>query len=161
MACLDGAMIRQIIAELATPSNQVGPLDRPYRRALIGIGHAVFGASCVSAAPGYGLYLGLVFGAAYWLYKERGDLLRGGGIVDGLEDAVMVSLGAWYGPWWWPGVVILCGGYLMVMAARVLAGHITHNTSIRALQERGNAGDVALALPAAGTIYALFAYEAA
>ena len=111
-------VIRKIIAELATPSNQVGPLDRPYRRALIGIAHALVGAVLVSALPGYGWPLGLALGAAYWLIKERGDLTRGGGIVDGLEDAVMVSLGAWYGPWWWPAVVLACGGYLMVMGAR-------------------------------------------
>lgn len=48
-----------------------------------------------------------------------------------------------------------------VTAAQTLTGFITHNTNIVALQERGNAGDVALALPTAGTIYALFAYEAA
>ena len=30
----------------------------------------------------------------------------------------MVWLGCFYGPWWWPVVVLLCGGYLMAMGAR-------------------------------------------
>jgi hypothetical protein len=111
-------MISSIWQELSTPSNQVGPLDRAYRRALIGVGHALLGAALVSALPGYGWPLGLALGAAYWLIKERGDLLRGGGIVDGIEDAVMVSLGAWCGPWWWYPLVLACGGYLMAMGAR-------------------------------------------
>jgi hypothetical protein len=110
-------LIRQILAELATPSNQVGSLDRPYRRAVIGIGHAIVGAALVSALPAWGWPLGLTLGAVYWLIKERGDLLRGGGILDGLEDAAMVSLGAWYGPWWWPVVILGCAGYLMARGA--------------------------------------------
>ena len=111
-------MIGAIFAELATPSGQVGPLDLAYRRAVIGIGHAMLGAALVAALPGYGWPLGLALGVLYWLAKERGDLWRGGDIKDGLEDAVMVSLGAWYGPWWWPAVVLACGGYLMAMGAR-------------------------------------------
>jgi len=111
-------MFAAIIAELLTPSTEVGPLDRAYRRAIIGIAHSLLGAGLVAVFHGYGWPLGLALGIGYWLTKERGDLLRGGAILDGLEDATMVSLGAWYGPWWWPGLIILCGGYLMAMGAR-------------------------------------------
>lgn len=111
-------MIGVIFAELATPSGQVGPLDRAYRRAVIGIGHAMLGAALVATLPGYGWALGLALGVLYWLAKERGDLRRGGDLKDGIEDALMVSMGAWYGPWWWPAAMILCGGYLMAMGAR-------------------------------------------
>ena len=55
---------------------------------------------------------------AYWLAKERGDLRRGGALWDGMEDAVMICVGTYYGPWWWPLVVLACAGYVMVMGAR-------------------------------------------
>lgn len=107
-----------IWAEIMTPSNQVGPLDRAYRRAVVGIGHAVLGAACVAGLPGYGIWLAAGLALAYWLVKERGDMFRDGAWADGAEDTVMVALGAWYGPWWWPAVVLAGGGYLMVMGAR-------------------------------------------
>lgn len=107
-----------IIAELLTPSTQVGPLDRVYRRAVIGISHAVLGAALVSSLPAYGLWLALGLAVVYWLAKEHGDLLRGGAWADGAEDTVMVAFGAWYGPWWWPPMLIICAGYIMVMGAR-------------------------------------------
>ena len=55
---------------------------------------------------------------AYWLLKERGDLKRGGAVLDGLEDTAMVALGTYYGPVWWPPLMLACGG--IVMISRVL-----------------------------------------
>ena len=101
-----------------TPSTFSGPLEKAYRRAVIGLAHAMLGAALVSAMPGYGWPLGLALGVLYWWGKERGDLRRGGDLMDGVEDALMVSLGAWYGPWWWPAVMLGCGAYLMAMGAR-------------------------------------------
>lgn len=111
-------MIAAIWAEIMTPSTFSGPLEKAYRRAVIGLAHAMLGAALVGALPGYGWPLGLALGAIYWWGKERGDLRRGGDLMDGIEDALMVSLGAWYGPWWWPAVMISCGAYLMAMGAR-------------------------------------------
>ena len=74
--------------------------------------HAVLGADLGALANTAGLaavsagLLRLSLGAVYWLVKERGDLRRGGGVVDGLVDAGFVSLGALYpGPAWWPWAV--------------------------------------------------------
>lgn len=111
-------MLDLIWQEINTPSGQSGPLDAAYRRAVIGMAHALLGAAFAGLFGWYGLGAALVMSTAYWLLKERGDLLRGGDVRDGLEDALMVSLGAWYGPWWWPLVMLLCGGYLMAMGAR-------------------------------------------
>ncbi len=58
-----------------------------------------------------------VVAVVYWLAKERGDLRRGGGWLDGAEDAAMVSLGAWYGAAWWPALVIGAGAVMMVSGA--------------------------------------------
>ena len=107
-----------IWAEINTPSGQQGPLGAAYLRAVVGMGHALLGAAFVAPLGLYGLPAAYLLGLVYWLAKERGDLRRGGDLRDGLEDAVMVSLGAFYGPWWWPAVMIGCGGYLMFMGAR-------------------------------------------
>ena len=104
--------------EINTPSGQTGPLDAAYRRAVIGMAHALLGAAFAGLLGWYGLGAAYLLGLAYWLAKERGDLRRGGDVRDGLEDAVMVSLGTFYGPWWWPLVMIGCGGYLMAVEAR-------------------------------------------
>ncbi len=59
----------------------------------------------------------LAIAVAYWLVKERGDLRRRGAVLDGLEDALMVCLGAFYtGPWWWPAAVL--AGAAGVMLSR-------------------------------------------
>jgi len=109
-------MIRLIWAELDTPTGQTGPLSAAYARAAGGVWHAVFGAALVATLGlGFGLATGLALALVYWLVKERGDLRRGGAIMDGLEDAVMVWLGAWYGAAWWP--VLICGAGLYVMAS--------------------------------------------
>jgi hypothetical protein len=109
--------IALIIAELKTPTGQAGPLAGAYLRAVGAGGHALLGASFCAWFGVWGLALGLPLGAAYWVLKERGDLRRDGGLLDGMEDAVMVSLGAWYGTAWWPAMVIGCMGYIMVSAA--------------------------------------------
>lgn len=59
----------------------------------------------------------MVIAGIYWATKERGDLKRGGSFWDGAEDAVMVSLGAWYGVWWWPALILGAGLYIMAVAA--------------------------------------------
>ena len=111
-------MILSLIwAEINTPSGQAGPLSGAYRRAVEGIGHAVLGAAFCAYLDGWGLALAVPVAAIYWLAKERGDLRRGGRWLDGAEDAVMVGLGAWYGPAWWPALVLACGGLQMLSAA--------------------------------------------
>ncbi len=111
-------MIRQIIAELQTPSGQTGPLHGAYDRAVQGLGHALIGAAMAGIAVLYGLTAGFPEALAYWFVKELGDMRRGGSFRDGIEDAIMVWLGCFYGPWWWPVLMLACGGYLMVMGAR-------------------------------------------
>jgi len=111
-------MISLIWREIETPSNQIGPLHRAYERAVIGIGHAMLGACAAVAFGGYGPPFALAVGGLYWLMKERGDLKRGGGLWDGVEDALMVTLGTYYGPAWWPPMIVATGAYLMAMGAR-------------------------------------------
>jgi hypothetical protein len=111
-------MIDLIWREIETPSGQSGPLSAAYLRAVVGMGHALLGAALSAPFGWYGLGAALALALVYWLAKERGDLRRGGDMRDGLEDALMVSLGAFYGPWWWPAVMIGCGAYLMLMGAR-------------------------------------------
>ena len=111
-------MFRLILAELRTPSNQQGPLHGAYDRAVQGLGHAMIGAALAGVLGWYGLAAGLAVALAYWLAKEAGDIGRGGDVRDGIEDAIMVWLGCFYGPWWWPMLMLGCGAYLMVMGAR-------------------------------------------
>jgi len=111
-------MIRLIWAELDTPTGQTGPLSAAYARAAGGVWHAMLGAALCASLGWYGLAPGLAAAALYWLVKERGDLRRGGAIMDGLEDAVMVWLGAWYGAAWWPVMVCCAGLYVMVARGR-------------------------------------------
>jgi len=104
--------------EINTPTGQTGPISAAYARAAGGVWHAVFGAALVqSLGLGFGLATGLALALVYWLVKERGDLRRGGRWWDGAEDAVMVSLGAWAGPWWWYGLVCGAGVYVLASAA--------------------------------------------
>ena len=116
-ASQSGAAIARIFAEIETPSNQIGPLHAAYERATQGIGHALLGACAAVLLGGYGLAFGLAVATAYWLIKERGDLRRGGAWADGIEDALLVCIGTYYGPWWWPLVLLAVAGYLMLMGA--------------------------------------------
>ena len=102
----------RLIRDLLTPS----PGATPYQAGVMAMAHAMLGAALCASLGWYGLAPGLAASALYWLVKERGDLRRGGAIMDGLEDAVMVWLGAWYGAAWWP--VMVCGAGLYVMVAR-------------------------------------------
>lgn len=111
-------ILDDLFGEILTPSGQPGPMHKAYERAVEGIGHAMLGAGLVSLLGVWGLLPGMAVAAVYWWVKERGDLRRGGDWLDGIEDALMVSLGAWYGLWWWPAVMLGCGAYLMVMGAR-------------------------------------------
>jgi hypothetical protein len=110
-----------IIKELSTPSGQMGPASDAYLRAVVAGGHALLGAAICAWFGWWGLAVAVPLAVAYWWVKERGDLLRGGAFWDGLEDTVMVSIGAWYGVVWWPLVVLCCMGY--IMAASIVRGH--------------------------------------
>jgi len=107
-------ILRRIWHELMTPST--GTPGAFYVAGVIAMAHALLGAPLfvpVSAVL-TGLPAALIVGAGYFLLKEIGDLRRGGSFWDGAEDAVMVSLGAWYGAGWWPLLVLFCGFYVMV-----------------------------------------------
>ena len=106
-----------IFAEINTPTGMVGPLNGAYTRAMSGIGHAILGAAFIAPLGWWGLGAALVLALAYWLAKERGDLRRGGDVWDGVEDAICVSLGAWYGAWWWPMAALSASGIILASAA--------------------------------------------
>ena len=79
----------------------------PYQRAVIGAGHALVGAALIAIVPVEYLVTARVgLAVIYWMLKEAGDLKRGGDLRDGLEDAAFVWLGAFYGPWWWPLLIL-------------------------------------------------------
>lgn len=110
-------ILDDLFGEILTPSGQIGPLDAAYRRAVVGIAHAALGAAFCAPLGLWGLAPAMGLAAVYWLAKERGDLRRGGQVLDGAEDAVMVMLGGWYGPAWWPALVIGAGAVMMVSGA--------------------------------------------
>lgn len=109
-------MLGVIWAEITTPTGQAGPLSAAYARAMSGVGHAVLGATFCAPLGASGIIMALAVAVIYWTAKERGDLRRGGLMWDGIEDALCVSLGAWYGVIWWPAAVLVaaansgCGG---------------------------------------------------
>ena len=105
-------VIRAIITELKTPSSG----ESVHHRATTAGGHALVGAALVAPFGAGGLGAGLFLALAYWWFKERGDLARGGAVWDGLEDTVMVGLGAWYGAAWWPALIVLAMGYIMAVS---------------------------------------------
>jgi hypothetical protein len=105
---------QSLIAELDTPSNQVGPLHAAYERAVIGMGHMTVGAALALAVPPswaiWGAVARLALMVAYWLAKEAGDLRRGGTVADGIEDTACVGLGAFT---FNPIIVLAVGLWLM------------------------------------------------
>ena len=105
-----------ILEEINTPTGMIGPLHGAYTRAMSGIGHAVLGASAFAALGLWGIVWAAIGAAVYWLLKERGDLRRGSDLWDGVEDAICLSLGAWYGPWWWPVAALAAAGIILVSA---------------------------------------------
>jgi len=111
------SVIDTIWAEINTPTGQIGPLSSAYGRAMGGVGHAVLGAAFCAPLGVWGLAAAIPLAPLYWLTKERGDLRRGGRLWDGIEDATCVSLGAWYGVFWWPWAVLLAAGIIMASAA--------------------------------------------
>lgn len=107
-----------LIAELETPTGMKGPLDEAYLRAAGGVWHSVLGAiACAIFSGAWGLALALPLALIYWAVKERQDLRRGGDFWDGIEDAMMVGFGAWYGVWWWPIVLCAAGVVILLSAA--------------------------------------------
>lgn len=106
-----------IIAELRTPSGQIGPLSGLYLRAATGVWHSVAGAVAASVFGAWGLGFAVVMAWFYYMVKELADLRRGGSFWDGAEDTVMVALGAWYGAAWWPAMICGAGLYIMAVAA--------------------------------------------
>lgn len=110
-------MISLILTELATPTGQPGPLSVAYSRAAGGVWHSVLGAAFCAWFGLPGLPLAIAVAGIYWALKEAGDIRRGGKVWDGLEDALMVSLGAWYGALWWPVMICGAGVYILTSAA--------------------------------------------
>jgi hypothetical protein len=113
------AMLHTLWRILRTPSG-VGPINPAHHRAATLLGHVVIGAALVAvtgttAAP----VAGIAWAAGYWLVKERGDLRRGGGLRDGIEDAAAVLLGTAYaGEWWWPVAGLAAAGAVMLAETR-------------------------------------------
>ena len=95
--------LRRLLAEIAQPTD-----GTPYLWAVIGIGHVMLGAALQGLLGASAAAARVALAGAYWLVKERGDLLRGGTIRDGLIDSALVAVGAFYsGPRWWPVAVML------------------------------------------------------
>lgn len=93
-------VMRDLWREILTPS----PADeKSYRFTVVAISHAMLGAVFS--------FLGLLFGFAYWVLKERKDLRRQGNLWDGLIDTAFVVIGTFYsGPIWWPISIMLLAG---------------------------------------------------
>jgi hypothetical protein len=106
------SFIGRLWAEINNPNG--GALIGAYTRAVIAGGHALLGACFASGGV---WWAGLIVAVAYWLWKERGDLTRGGALLDGFEDTAMVWLGTFYGPLWWPPLMMACMAYIMAVGA--------------------------------------------
>ena len=113
-----GDMIAKIIAEINTPSGQVGPLSQAYGRGAGAAWHMLLGAVVAIPMGDLKWLYGLGVAVLYWIAKEAGDLRRGGRFWDGIEDAACVYLGTFCGPLWWPIVALASTGYVFVMGAR-------------------------------------------
>lgn len=109
------AAIRRLLTEIAQPTIGGG-----YLWAVIAIGHVMLGAVLQGILGAAGAGARLAIGMGYWLIKERRDLRRGGSLRDGLADAALVAVGAFYsGPRWWPVAVF----------AAVTAGAVLRETA--------------------------------
>ena len=111
------SLIDLIWREIMTPSDQTGPADAAYRAGMSALGHAMLGAAFASTFGLWGLAPALAIAATYWWVKERSDLRRGGAWLDSAEDALMVCLGVWYGPAWWPAAMLACCAVVMLSRA--------------------------------------------
>lgn len=101
-----------LIADILTPSARD---ESAYDKSVIAIGHVMLGATAAQWVPYYFAPAWLALMAAYWLAKERGDLLRGGSWRDGMWDTAFVGYGLLYGPWWWPaGAFAFVAIYLLI-----------------------------------------------
>lgn len=86
-----------------------------YTRGAVAAWHALLGAAIASLFPPY-WWAAFVIVAVYW-WKEDRDIAAGGKIADSIEDAIFVYLGALYGPWWWPLVIL--GATVAVALAQI------------------------------------------
>ena len=111
------SILSAIIAELRTPSGQSGPLSDAYARGSTAAWHMMLGAAMAWPMGEYQWLFGLLVAVAYWMAKERGDLRRGGRMMDGLEDAACVYIGTFAGPAWWGAVALAASVYVMAMGA--------------------------------------------
>ena len=123
--------IRQVLAwlwsDLSTPSKAD---DSPYDVLIQAVGHAMLGATI-------GLFFALAVASwrlllpvGYWLVKERADLRKGGGVVDGLVDTGFVLFGTFYGPAWWP-VAVLVAALVTAIASTLLRADRPVNAPLR------------------------------
>ena len=85
------AAIRKLWAEAMRPTIGSG-----YLWAVIGISHVMLGAALQGVLGASGAAARLVVAFGYWMLKERGDLRRGGSLRDGVVDAALVGVGAFY-----------------------------------------------------------------
>lgn len=104
--------LKRVVAELMRPSNE----QTPYMRGVIAIAHAMIGGALSGAFGWHGTAASCAFFILYWIAKERGDLLRGGAWRDGVEDAIFVAMGPFYGAALWPAIVVMFSAAIMVIA---------------------------------------------
>ena len=87
-------MLKSVWGEFRTPSKRN---PDPHHRGATGIWHAALGAIPGLVLADYGgwpVFVTVPFLVAVYMYKELGDVFRGGSVSDSLEDAVFVAMGA-------------------------------------------------------------------
>ena len=84
-------------ATILTPSARD---EDGYTWACIFLGHAVLGLAIGQAFGAEAAGSRALLAAVYWLVKERGDLRRGGSLLDGAADALALWAGAYMAERW-------------------------------------------------------------
>lgn len=122
--------IMAIWREMVTPSRRD---EGPYLSVLIAIAHAMVGATFVSfvaVLPWAVLPIARAgIPLVYWLAKERGDIRRGGSVLDGLTDAGFVALGAAYGGASWPATVLGAAVCVTILRVRIAQSSADYPTN--------------------------------